>query len=96
MYPDSSSIDWIVNESISMPVVDRSSLALSWTRWRSFSRSMISSSIVSVPTIERREPSRTFLTMSSMYAGLVPRKRSAALRIDSTSRPILNVATPST
>ncbi len=55
---------------------------------------MISSSIVSVPTIARREPSRTFLTIESICSSLASRNRSAALRIDSTSRPILNVATP--
>ena len=55
---------------------------------------MISSSIVSVPTIERSEPSRTFLTIESICSSRASRKRSAALRIESTSRPILNVATP--
>src|SRR5713101_1357338 len=54
----------------------------------------MSSSMVSVPTIERRDPSSTFLTIESTCSGLASRKRSAALRSDSTSRPILKVATP--
>jgi hypothetical protein len=36
------------------------------------------------------------LTIESTCSSLASRKRSAALRIDSTSRPILNVATPCT
>src|SRR5260370_22318099 len=56
----------------------------------------MSSSMVSVPTMERSEPSSTFLTIESTCSGLASRKRSAALRSDSTSRPILNVATPCT
>src|SRR6202521_476576 len=54
----------------------------------------MSSSMVSVPTIDRSDPSNTFLTIESTCSGLASRKRSAALRRDSTSRPILNVATP--
>src|SRR5713226_4110021 len=50
--------------------------------------------MVRVPTIDRNEPSSTFLTIESTCSGLASRKRSAALRSDSTSRPILNVATP--
>src|SRR5579864_2704879 len=52
--------------------------------------------MVSVPTIERSEPSSTFLTIESTCSGLASRNRSAALRSDSTSRPILKVATPCT
>ena len=71
----------------------RSPFAESWTLLELL-RSMISSSIVSVPTIERSEPSRTFLTIESTCSSSASRKRSAALRIDSSSPPILNVATP--
>ena len=42
----------------------------------------------------RRDPSRTFLTIESTCSSLASRKRSAAFRSDSTSRPILKVATP--
>src|SRR5712691_8054789 len=56
----------------------------------------MSSSMVSVPTMERSDPSSTFFTIESTCSGLASRKRSAALRRDSTSRPILNVATPCT
>src|SRR2546427_361838 len=56
----------------------------------------MSSSIVSVPTIDRSDPSRTFFTIESTCSGLASRNLSAALRSDSTSRPILNVATPFT
>src|SRR5713101_4051101 len=82
--------------SIWRPLVARSPLAASCTCCRSFWRSRISSSMVSVPTIERSDPSSTFLTMESTCSGLASRNRSAALRSDSTSRPILNVATPCT
>src|SRR5216684_3307112 len=84
----------MVKASICRPLVARSPLAASCTCCRSFWRSRISSSMVSVPTIERSEPSSTFLTMESTCSGLASRNRSAALRSDSTSRPILNVATP--
>ena len=40
-------------------------MAASWTACWNFWRSRLSSSIVSVPTIERSEPSRTFLTIES-------------------------------
>src|SRR5712664_1239422 len=84
----------MVKASICRPLVARSPLAASCTCCRSFWRSRISSSMVSVPTIERSDPSSTFLTMESTCSGLASRNRSAALRSDSTSRPILNVATP--
>src|SRR5258708_15757075 len=84
----------MVKASIWRPLVARSPLAASCTCCRSFWRSRISSSMVRVPRIERRDPSSTFLTMEATCAGFASRKRSAALRSDSTSRPILNVATP--
>src|SRR5713226_9286493 len=86
----------MVKASIWRPLVARSPLAASCTCCRSFWRSRINSSMVSVPTIERSDPSSTFLTMESTCSGLASRNRSAALRSDSTSRPILNVATPCT
>jgi len=94
MYPDSSRMAWIVNESICSPEVARSPLAASWTACWNFWRSRLSSSTVSVPTIERSEPSSTFLTIESTASSCDSRKRSAALRMDSSSAPILNVATP--
>ena len=54
-----------MNESIWRPDVARSPFAASWTACWNFWRSRFSSSIVSVPTIERSEPSRTFLTIES-------------------------------
>src|SRR5437588_5605760 len=84
----------MVKASICRPLVARSPLAASCTCCSSFWRSRISSSMVSVPTMERSDPSSTFLTIESTCSGLASRKRSAALRRDSTSRPILNVATP--
>src|SRR5579864_8501761 len=84
----------MVKASICRPLVARSPLAASCTCCSSFCRSRMSSSIVSVPTIDRRDPSSTFLTIESTCSGLASRKRSAALRSDSTSRPILKVATP--
>src|SRR5881296_1310856 len=86
----------MVNASICRPLVARSPFAASCTCCRSFWRSRISSSIVSVPTSDRRDPSSTFLTIESTCSGLASRKRSAAFRRDSTSRPILKVATPCT
>ena len=45
-------------------------LAASWTACWNFCRSRFSSSTVSVPTIERSEPSRTFLTIESTSSSL--------------------------
>src|SRR4029077_20592798 len=56
----------------------------------------MSSSMVSVPTIERSEPSSTFLTIESTCSGLASRNRSAALRSDSTPPAGLNRAAPLT
>src|ERR1700694_4701957 len=84
----------MVKASICRPLVARSPLAASCTCCRSFWRSRINSSIVSVPTMDRSDPSSTFLTMESTCSGLASRNRSAALRSDATSRPILTVATP--
>ena len=49
---------------------------------------------MSVPTIERSEPFEDVLDDRVDLLGLASRNRSAAFRSDSTSRPILNVATP--
>src|SRR5713101_682559 len=70
----------MVKASIWRPLVARSPLAASCTCCRSFWRSRISSSMVSVPTIERSDPSSTFLTMESTCSGLASRNRSAALQ----------------
>ena len=45
-------------------------MAASWTACWNFIRSRLSSSTVSVPTIERSEPSRTFLTIESTSSSL--------------------------
>src|ERR1700674_4124421 len=86
----------MVKASICRPLVARSPLAASCTCCKSFCLSRISSSIVSVPTIDRSDPSSPFLTIESTCSGFASRNRSAALRSDSTSRPILKVATPCT
>src|SRR5260370_35296661 len=83
----------MVNASIWRPLVARSPLAASCTCCSSFWRSRISSSIVRVPTIERSDPSSTFLTMESTCSFLASRNRSAVLRSGSTARRSLNVAT---
>jgi len=85
---------WMVKESMSRPDVARSPLAASWTACWNFWRSRFSSSTVSVPTMDRSDPSSTFLTMESTWLSSESRKRSAAFRMDSSSAPILNVATP--
>src|SRR5919204_3875321 len=84
----------IVSASMWMPLASRSPRAASETACWKRSRSVMSSSIVSVPAIERSEPSRTFFTMVSIWLSGSPMNRSAAARRRSGSRAILNIAWP--
>src|SRR5712691_4377440 len=64
----------MVSASMWMPLASRSPRAASETACWNRSRSVISSSIVRVPAIERSEPSRTFLTIVSIWLSGSPMK----------------------
>ena len=81
MYPLVSSISWIWSESIVSPsrcisIADDSRVAFVRA-----SRFRIRSSIVIVPTIERRWPAKTLCTFTSICSSW-SRKRRAAFAID--------------
>src|SRR6266542_455040 len=84
----------IVSASMWMPLASRSPRAASETACWNRSRSVMSSSMVSVPAMDRSDPSSTFFTIVSIWLSGSPMNRSAAARRRSGSRAILNIAWP--
>ena len=96
MYPSfMSSIDWICNASMVSPI-----LAISGAEWlstspASFSRSVMISSTVIDPMIDRRWPAKMRPVRTSIWSWSV-RNRCAALTMLSASLPTLNAITART
>ena len=78
------------------PIFFRSSAASSVIFWAKACRSALISSTVSVPRIARRCPSRVWKITPLICSVVMPRKRSAAERMETSSPAIFTFATAST
>ncbi len=92
-YSSSSLISWIVSTSTPMPIFSRSVAASLVSFCAKLWRSLLTSSTVSVPRIERRWPSSVWKMTFCTWSCVIPRNRSADACSDVSSPRILTLAT---
>ncbi len=92
-YSSSSLISWIVSTSTPRPIFSRSAAASLVSFWAKLWRSLLISSTVSVPRMDRRWPSSVWKITRWIWSCVMPRNRSAAACSDVSSLRIFTFAT---
>ena len=94
--PSLSEKFWMVMLTISRPMFFMSMVAALWVSWANLSRFCTRSAMVIRPMISRMLPSSTCMATAAISGCFQPRNCSAAVATDTSSLPILMLATPST